>query len=416
MKNIRIGKSEIPGNLFLFLLISVLLAVVSAVESTSLANRLYEDLNFTVMQRSLLETPRELPGLLSVVIIGVLNHLGDVRIAAVANIIGGIGLIFFGLVPNEFSLVLIFLLVYSTGQHIYLPLSSTIAMTFAKGENFGKRLGQVQGLGSLAIIVSSALLYLLYRFLSVSYQAVFTFAGGAMILAGALFFLLDQGQEKVVGEKAFVFRREYRMYYLLATINGARKQITITFVPWLLIDVYRQPVTTITALFFVVCIINIFFKPWFGGFIDRFGEGRALKLEALVMTAACLGFAFALKLFEFKTALVLACVCYVMDKLMESASMARATYVRKRSSEPSDVARTLTMGQSMDHAVSMLIPLAAGYVWYAGGADGYMFVFLGALVVSALNYVVAGRLEASPPLDPGAQPPASGPAEAPAEK
>ena len=58
MDKIRIGKREIPKDLFIFLIISVLLGVVSAVESTSLANRLYEDLNFTVMQRSMLETPR----------------------------------------------------------------------------------------------------------------------------------------------------------------------------------------------------------------------------------------------------------------------------------------------------------------------------------------------------------------------
>ncbi|HZK88384.1 MAG TPA: MFS transporter [Anaerovoracaceae bacterium] len=392
METIKIGKWEIPKDLFIFLIISVLLAVVTSIENTSLANRLYEDLNFTVMQRSMLETPRELPGLLSVVIIGMLNGLGDIRIAAVANVIGGVGLILFGLAPNEFSVILIFLLVYSTGQHIYLPLSSTIAMSFAKGDKFGERLGQIQGLGSLAIIVSSAILFVAYKFIDVSYQTVFTIAGVAMLLAGALFFVIGNKSHKIVSEKRFIFRKEFKMYYILATINGARKQITITFVPWLLIDVYQQPVTTITALFFVVCVINIFFKPWFGRLIDRKGESKALKLEAFVMAISCLGFAFALKLFTFKIALAIACVCYVLDKLMESASMARATYVRKRSKDPSDVARTLTMGQSMDHVVSMTIPLVAGYAWYAGGASGYMYVFIGALSVSALNYFVAARI------------------------
>ena len=392
METIKIGKWEIPKDLFIFLIISVLLAVVTSIENTSLANRLYEDLNFTVMQRSMLETPRELPGLLSVVIIGMLNGLGDIRIAAVANVIGGVGLILFGLAPNEFSVILIFLLVYSTGQHIYLPLSSTIAMSFAKGDKFGERLGQIQGLGSLAIIVSSAILFVAYKFIDVSYQTVFTIAGVAMLLAGVLFFVIGNKSHKIVSEKRFIFRKEFKMYYILATINGARKQITITFVPWLLIDVYQQPVTTITALFFVVCVINIFFKPWFGRLIDRKGESKALKLEALIMAIACLGFAFALKLFTFKIALAIVCVCYVLDKLMESASMARATYVRKRSKDPSDAARTLTMGQSMDHVVSMTIPLVAGYAWYAGGASGYMYVFIGALSVSALNYFVAARI------------------------
>lgn len=213
-----------------------------------------------------------------------------------------------------------------------------------------------------------------------------------MLLAGVLFFVIGNKSHKIVSEKRFIFRKEYKMFYILATINGARKQITITFVPWLLIDVYQQPVTTITALFFVVCVINIFFKPWFGRLIDRKGESKALKLEALIMAIACLGFAFALKLFTFKIALVIACVCYVLDKLMESASMARSTYVRKRSKDPSDVARTLTMGQSMDHVVSMTIPLVAGYAWYAGGASGYMYVFIGALSISALNYIVATRI------------------------
>ena len=72
--------------------------------------------------------------------------------------------------------------------------------------------------------------------------------------------------------------------------------------------------------------------------------------------------------------------------------MARSTYVRKRSKDPSDVARTLSMGQSMDHVVSMTIPLIAGYAWYAVGASGYMYVFIGALSVSALNYFVAVRI------------------------
>lgn len=390
---VRIGDRFISKDLLIFLIASVLLGMVTAVESTSLANRLYEDLNFTVMQRSLLETPRELPGLLTVVMIGMLNGLGDLRIAAAANIIGGIGLLFFGLVPNQFALILIFLVVYSTGQHLYMPLASTISMHFAKGGNFGERLGQVQSLSSVSVIVSSGILFLLYRFLNVSYQFVFIVAAFAMILAGILFLFIGKDSKPIVSEKRFVFRKEYKMYYILATINGARKQITITFVPWMIIDIFGQPVTTITALFFVVCIINIFFKPWFGRLIDRKGERYALQLEAVIMFLACIGFAFSKIAFGFQAALAIVGVCYVADKLMESASMARATYVKKLSNDPAEVARTLSMGMSMDHVVSMFIPVVAGFVWYTGGSNGYVYVFVGALFVSVLNFFVAGKLK-----------------------
>ena len=111
------------------------------------------------MQRAMLETPRELPGLLSVFIIGFMNSMGDIKIAAVANIIGGFGLLLFGMAPNQFSFILVTLVVYSTGQHLYLPLTNTIAMTFATGENYGQRLGQVQSLGSISIIVAAAITY-----------------------------------------------------------------------------------------------------------------------------------------------------------------------------------------------------------------------------------------------------------------
>lgn len=284
-------------------------------------------------------------------------------------------------------------MVYSTGQHIYLPLSNTIAMSFAHGKNFGQRIGQIQALGSFSIIIASATLYILYKFFNVTYQAVFTIAAIAMVAAGVLFLFIHNEGQKIVSEKRFVFRKEYKVYYLLATINGARKQITITFVPWLIIDIFQQPVTTITMLFFIVCIINVFFKPWFGSLIDKRGERYAIQLEAIIMFVACLGFAFAKTLFPIKLALIVIGVCYVMDKLMESASMARATYVRKLSKDPSEVARTLSMGQSMDHVVSMFIPIVAGYVWYTNAVAGYQYVFVGALVISFLNFYAASKLE-----------------------
>ncbi|MBE6032086.1 MAG: MFS transporter [Clostridiales bacterium] len=392
MRTVKIGKRELPFDFFLFLIISILLGIVSAVESTSLANRLYEDLNFTVMQRSLLETPREAPGVLALFLIGILNGLGDLRIAALANIVGGVGLLFFGVTDSGFSLVLLFLVIYSVGQHLYLPLSNSLAMSFAQGENFGRRIGEVQSLGAAAVIVAAAMLFIIYHFFQVTYQAVFIFAAFCMILGGVLFFFMGSGQKKVVSEKRFVFKKEYKKYYVLSIINGARKQLTLTFVPWLIIDIYNQPVTTMTLLFFIVCVINIFFKPWFGRFTDKKGERRALQLEAVIMFIACLGFAFADKIFTSFVALGVVGFCYVIDKLMESASIPRATYVRRLTDDTAEVGRTLTMGLAMDHVVSMFIPLVAGSIWYMSGANGYMYVFMGGLAISAVNFSIASRL------------------------
>ena len=390
-KRIQIGKWSISRDFFIFLTISFLLGIVSAVETTSMANRLYEDLNFTIMQRSFLETPRELPGLLTVVIIGLLNGLGDIKIAAVANIVGGIGLLFFGFVPAEFSLVLISLVTYSVGMHLYMPLSSSISMSFAKDDQCGKRLGEIQGLGNLSVILASAALYLLYRSFDVSYTIVFAIGGIAMMASGILFLSMSESHQ-IKSEKRFVFKKDYKLYYFLSIVNGARKQITLTFLPWLIIVTFGQPVTTITFLFFLVCLINVVFKPLIGRFIDKKGERITLQLEAMLMAVVCIGLAFAKTLFPFSVALAIVGGCYVLDNLLLSASMARATYVRRIATQPSDISRTLSMGLSLDHIVSMFIPILAGYIWYANGASGYMYVFLGGLILSAMNFALASKI------------------------
>jgi len=140
MKEYRIGKRFVNRDFLLFLIASALLGISTAVENTSFANRLLEDLNFTITQRTLLEIPRELPGLLVVFIVGGLAFLGDVRIAAVANIVGGLGLFAFGLVPSGLLPVMFTMIIFSTGLHLYMPVQGTLAMSFAKGGNIGRSL------------------------------------------------------------------------------------------------------------------------------------------------------------------------------------------------------------------------------------------------------------------------------------
>ncbi len=72
--------------------------------------------------------------------------------------------------------------------------------------------------------------------------------------------------------------------------------------------------------------------------------------------------------------------------------MARATYVRRIAKDAGEVSKTLSMGLSMDHVISMFIPLLAGFAWYAGGAEGYRYVFFGGMLISVANFFVASRL------------------------
>ena len=391
MKEIRIGKSVVSRDFLLFLIASALIGVATAVDSTSFANRLSEDLHFTVTQRTLLEIPRELPGLLVLFTAGALAFLGDVRTAAIANLIGGVGLFFFGRVPSGYWPVVATMMVFSTGQHLYMPVEGAISMSFAKGGRIGRRLGEIQSVNTVALILSAATLYILYRFVKIPFVVSFTVGGVAMALAGVVFLFMSHTKSEVRKQR-FVFKRKYSLYYALSVIFGARKQITNTLAPWLLISVYEQPATTMTMLFFIVAVINVFFRPWLGGLIDKKGERFVLVLEAALLLVSSIGFAFSKLLFTPVAALVVVSGCYVIDQLFSGAGMARTTYVRRITDDPNEVSATLSMGISLDHVIAMTIPAFAGMLWATDQSYGYVYVFAGGIVISVVNMLLSNRI------------------------
>jgi hypothetical protein len=85
----------------LFLLANVLIGFGACVDSSAFNNYLREIYHLDVTRRTILEFPREIPGFLVFIFIGMLSGLGDVRIAAVAQIITAVGMFSLGVIPRS---------------------------------------------------------------------------------------------------------------------------------------------------------------------------------------------------------------------------------------------------------------------------------------------------------------------------
>lgn len=372
----------------LFLLVGVFLGIGQSVDGSTINNFLKEKFNMLIVQRSALEMPRELPGFLVFLIIGFLSSLGDIRIAAIANVCAAAGMLLLGVIPPEFSLAVICIFIYSTGQHVFMPLSSSIAMSFANDGRLGRKLGQVSAANTAALVVCSAVLWVLFRFLKISYTVTFIIGAAAFLIAAIFLSLMNPRKPQKIKNR-FVFRKEYKLFYWLSMLFGARKQIFITFGPWVLIDVFKQKVTTMTVLFFIISVISVAFRPLIGHLIDKIGERFVICGEAAVLFFVCLGYSFADIILPVKGAIILICSCYVIDQLLSSASMARSTYLKKIAITEEDVSPTLSLGISIDHIISMFLPIVGGLVWYGSGSHGYRYVFLGGAVVALINFFSA---------------------------
>jgi len=377
---------RIDRNYLIFLLATGFIGIGQSVDGATLTNYLKDNLGMMILQRSALEIPRELPGMLVVIVIGLLSFLGDVRISVIANILAAVGMFSLGIIPPEYRYVIMVIFVYSMGMHIYMPLANSIGMSFASAQDMGRKLGRMNAVNTVALVLSSAILWVLFKYVHIGFTTSFTIGAVAFLLA-ALCLLFVKPTQTVRQSKRFIYKKEYRLYYWLCILFGARKQIFITFGPWVLVEVFHQHVATMTMLFFIVSTTGIFVKPWIGHMIDTLGEKIILSGEAVAFFFVCLGYAFATDLFRPELALGVICTCYVLDQSMSSVSMARATYMKKLALVPEDVSPSLSMGTSLDHIVTMVLPVIGGLVWYNNGANGYKYVFIGGAVIAILNFI-----------------------------
>jgi MFS family permease len=396
MKQIKGVAQGAERDFFLFLISGVFLGITLSVDGSTLANYLKEYIGMQIIQRSALEFPRELPGLLVVLIIGALSFLGgDLRISVAANLLAAVGMFTLGILPSQSLYVVLVIFVYSMGIHIFMPLSGSIGMSYAKPGETGRILGRLSAASNIAIVLSSAALWALFKFAHISFRTSFSIGAVSFVLS-AIFLFFIKPKQMARAKKRYIFRKEYKLYYLLCMIYGARKQIFLTFGPWVLVDVFRQPVATMTMLFFIVAVIGIFVKPWVGRLIDRVGEKFVLSTESIIFFFTCLGYSFAENIFPRSIAIVFICICYVTDFTIDSVGMARTTYMKKLALKPEEVSPSLSLGTSLDHVVTVFLPILGGLAWYKGGQSGYKYVFLGGAVIALINYLSCKRIRLKP--------------------
>jgi hypothetical protein len=63
--------------------------------------------------------------------------------------------------------------------------------------------------------------------------------------------------------------------------------------------------------------------------------------------------------------------------------------MKKIALQPDDISPSLSLGTSIDHIVTMFLPILGGLVWYNGGPNGYKYVFIGGAVIAMMNFVSA---------------------------
>lgn len=383
---------------FKLFLLAGLFAGIGAGINTSIFNNYLNDI-FMLSEsvRGFLEVPREAPGFFIMLVLAVLSFAGDVRIAMLGMAAAGLGMLGLGLLSPTFAVMIIWMMMYSLGTHMVMPVTPSIGMSLSKLGSFGARLGTISAFGLFGSIIAYVFVFLSFHFLNMTYQIAFIIGAVFYVFAALAVGLMKKGEPKARKVK-FVFRKRYALYYVLAGVSGARAQIFLTFAPWVLIKVFNVQPQMFAILGMIVAFVSIGTRKMIGRLIDVRGERFVLTVEAALLFAICLGYAFSADIFPVGIAAVIIAACYVIDNSMAAVEMARSTYLRKIAVDLDDVTPTLSTGVSLQHIASMVIPIFGGLLW---AAFGYQAVFMGAAVIAFLNFILSRRIKIE--LDPAAK-------------
>jgi len=277
---------------------------------------------------------------------------------------------------------------WSVGSHLIMPVRSSIGMDLATDGRKGRRLGQIQGAGIAASILGCGLVWAVLELTPKNYRLVYVIGGVVAVGAAAVFFLMRMPGAHLSRPK-FVFRREYWLYYLLAFFFGARKQIFITFGPWVLVRIFHQDAVIFAKLLIAGAALGVLFQPALGRAIDQFGERKVLMADSALILSICMGYGFANHLGSQRLALWLLYACFVTDQLLFGVNMARDTYMSKIALKPEHVAPSLSLGVTINHAVSMSVPSVGGLIWVR---YGHSWVFLCAAGVAVLMLIFTSQI------------------------
>jgi predicted MFS family arabinose efflux permease len=380
--------SALSRELKIFVVASLMMGVAYSLIDSTLNNYLNDRFALSGLERSLLEFPRELPGLMVVFVSALLWFLCSRRLGVLAMLLGLAGTLLIGFAAPTYGAVVVCLFIYSMGQHLFMPAASAIGMELAEPGKTGQRLGQLNAVRNLASIVGSFMVFLGFRFLGFTFQTTFGLAALGFAVAAILMFSMTP--MPTTPSKTFLkLHKEYRLYYLLNILYGSRKQLFITFAPWVIVSVFQQPTQTLATLMTIGGIIGILFQPLLGWVTDHLGERFVLAAEAVLLVLVCFGYGFARSLFPESIAFVLTCVLYLVDQMLMSVGMARSMYIKKIAKRPEDVQAALTAGVTIDHLFSISVALIGGVIW---NAFGYQYVFLLGVVIAVINFFVALRV------------------------
>jgi len=371
----QIALKQRRSTLILVVLNNVLLFFGFRLWQSLFNNFAVQELGVRAAQIGLIQSIRELPGLLGFSVGMLALLLTEIRIAGLSVILMGVGILLTGSASSLTSLVAS-TLVMSVGFHYFISCNSAAVLLLSDKDEAPQTLGRLNSLNALAALASAGVIFLTLD--TLGFRTLF-YATGALVVIGGLA-LLPWGRQPARPprpKKRIHIRQRYWLYYTLEFLMGSRRHIFSTFAIFLLVQEHQVAAQNITILLVINSLIGAFLYQQFGKIIARLGERRVLSLNFLFLTLVFLGYAYIPEL-------AILYLLFVADQILFGFSIALKSYFQKIAVHPREITPNLSLGQTINHLSAVIIPLVGGTVWEVVGARYTFLIGVGIVILSLI--------------------------------
>jgi len=360
-----------------------------------------ELLGVSASQIGLLQSLREIPGLMGFVMAFLVLWLSEMRVMSISVLLLGVGLVVGGQ-AHGLGVLIAGTMITSTGFHFFYPSNASVVLMGTDQQEGPKMLGRLRGVSAAAAVVATLAIFVLVKGLHIGpvnipawgYRKLLMVTG-VLVIAGSFLALRNVRRHGAQRQKRkIVLRRDYWLYYVLTFLMGSRRHIFTTFAIFLLVQVYQIDVRVTATLFLVNSLVNTYTSAQFGKLVARFGERKVLTFNFIGLIGVFMGYAFI-------PYLPVLYVLFVLDNVFFGFSLAVDSYFQKIAHGPEEITSNVSMAQTINHISALVVPILGGILWERVSPSATFLAGVG-IVVVALGMVQFIRTAPAPVVAPAA--------------
>jgi len=342
-----------------------------------------EVFNITPAQLGIIQSVRELPGLLGFMVGTMALYMAEVKIATLSIAISGLGLILMGYANSIWALG-VGTFVMSVGFHNFVSSNDALLLHHVKTKESAKAQGKIRSTESAAGVIATACVFVATLWLG--YRQVLPLFGAIVFLTGIYLSFTLKSNRGEGEERKVCFKREYALYYLLSFLRGCRRHIFSTFAIFLLVANHHLNITAVSVLFFVSSLVTTYTYRAMGHVVEKWGERTVLAGSSFILMFIFSGYAFI-------PWLPLLIVFYVIDNVLFGSSIALDSYMRKIAHK-ADLTNCISFSQTANHISAVIIPVVGGVIWEI---FGYQSTFLLGAAIVLIDALFSLRVKSTAP-------------------